>query len=84
MQGTLTLCSYLGPAAQRVTKLPYVCKRKQVTKVTFLVKEQNVSVIYTAVNGISLSYLASYYYLFISYKDECFCMKFGLKEKLIM
>ena len=28
-------------------------KRKQVTKVTFLVKEQNVSVIYTDVNGIS-------------------------------
>ena len=30
-----------------------ICKRKQVTKVTFLVKEQNVSVIYTDVNGIS-------------------------------
>ena len=31
----------------------YFGKRKQVTKVTFLVKEQNVSVIYTDVNGIS-------------------------------
>ena len=35
------------------TILPYFGKRKQVTKVTFLVKEQNVSVIYTDVNGIS-------------------------------
>ena len=33
--------------------LPYFDKRKQVTKVTFLVKEQNVSVISTDVNGIS-------------------------------
>ena len=33
--------------------LPYSGKRKQVTKVTFLVKEQNVSVICTDVNGIS-------------------------------
>ena len=33
--------------------LPYFGKRKQVTKVTFLVKEQNVSVICTDVNGIS-------------------------------
>ena len=31
----------------------YFGKRKQVTKVTFLVKEQNVSVIPTDVNGIS-------------------------------
>ena len=35
------------------TKLPYFGKRKQVTKVTFLVKEQNVFVISTDVNGIS-------------------------------
>ena len=33
--------------------LPYFGKRKQVTNVTFLVKEQNVSVISTDVNGIS-------------------------------
>ena len=33
--------------------LPYSGKRKQVTKVKFLVKEQNVSVISTDVNGIS-------------------------------
>ena len=33
--------------------LPYSDKRKQVTKVTFPVKEQNVSVIYTDVNVIS-------------------------------
>ena len=32
--------------------LPYSGKRKQVTKVTFLVKEQNKSVISTDVNGI--------------------------------
>ena len=32
---------------------PNLAKGKQVTKVTFLVKEQNVSVIYTDVNGIS-------------------------------
>ena len=33
--------------------LPYFGNRKQVTKVTFLVKEQNVSVISTDVNGTS-------------------------------
>ena len=33
--------------------MPYFGKRKQVTKVPFLVKEQNVSVICTDVNGIS-------------------------------
>ena len=33
--------------------LPYSGKRKQVKKVKFLVKEQNVSVISTDVNGIS-------------------------------
>ena len=33
--------------------LPYFGKRKQVTKVTFLVKEENVSVISTDINGIS-------------------------------
>ena len=32
--------------------LPYFGKRKQVTKVTFRVKEQNVSVISTDVNEI--------------------------------
>ena len=35
------------------TLLPYFGKRKQVTKNLFLVKEQNVSVISTDVNGIS-------------------------------
>ena len=35
------------------TILPYFGKRKQVTKVTFLVKEQNVSVICSNVNRIS-------------------------------
>ena len=33
--------------------LPYFGKRKQVTKVTFHVQEQNVSVISTDINGIS-------------------------------
>ena len=33
--------------------LPYFGKRKQVTKVMFLVKEQNMSVISSDVNGIS-------------------------------
>ena len=35
------------------TTLPYFGKRKQVTKVTFLVKEQNFYVISTDINGIS-------------------------------
>ena len=35
------------------TMLPYFGKRRQVTKMTFLVKEQYVSVIFTDVNGIS-------------------------------
>ena len=48
--------------------LPYFGKRKQVTKVTFLVKEQNVSVISTGVNyydvlpNISLSRMSVYAY----------------------
>ena len=33
--------------------LPYFGKRKQVTQMTFLAKEQNVSVISTDVNGIA-------------------------------
>ena len=47
---TLTVQTHLKPLK---LILPYFGKRKQVTKVTFLVKEQNVSVIYTDVNGIS-------------------------------
>ena len=44
-----------GLEQSKTTKamLPYFGKRKQVTKVTFLVKEQNVSIITTDVNGIS-------------------------------
>ena len=37
----------------QTTVLPYFGKRKQVTKLTFLVKEQNVSFTSTDVNGIS-------------------------------
>ena len=41
-----------------LTILPYFGKKKQVTKVIFLVKEQNVSAISTDVNGIyHMSYL---------------------------
>ena len=36
-----------------MTILPYFGKRKQVTKVKFLVEEPNMSVISTGVNGIS-------------------------------
>ena len=36
-----------------LTTLPYFGKKTQVTKVIFLVKEQNVSAISTDVNGIS-------------------------------
>ena len=47
-------CMYNTNAGTPCTcMLPYFGKRKQVTKVKFLVKEQNVSVIYTDVNGIS-------------------------------
>ena len=41
---------YIG---DKSSTLPYFGKRKQVTQVTFLVKEQNVSIISTDVNGIS-------------------------------
>ena len=41
------------PTWKYMTILPFFDKRKQVTKVPFLVKEQNVSVISTDVNGIS-------------------------------
>ena len=56
--------------------LPYFGKRKQVTTVKFLVKEQNVSVISTNVNGISCRLTEH-----ISYQDECLCIRFVLEEE---
>ena len=44
-------CKFLGEDCKPFCL--YFGKRKQVTKVTYLVKEQNVSVISTDVNGIS-------------------------------
>ena len=64
-----TLCN------NELTMLPYFGKRKQVTKVKFLVKEPNVSVISTDVNGIS--WCLTYH---ISWQDECWCIKFSLEE----
>ena len=57
-QGPQTAGAYLPafhPKAHSYPLLPlgYFGKRKQVTKVTFLVKEQNVSVTPTEINGIS-------------------------------
>ena len=47
-------------------------------KSDILVKEQNVSVICTDVNGISWCLTEH-----ISYQDECLCIKFGLEEEHI-
>ena len=51
--------------------LPYFGKRKQVTKVKFIVKEQNVSVISTDVDGISCLDV---------FQDKCLCKRFGMEE----
>ena len=54
--------------------LLYSDKRKQLLKMTLLVNEQNVSVMYTDTNAISL-----YLDLDIFQQDECFCFKFGME-----
>ena len=54
--GEIACTKHMESCSQLVTIftiLPYFSKRKQVTKVIFLVKEQNVSVISTDINGIS-------------------------------
>ena len=56
------------------TALPYSDKRKQLLKMTFLVNEQNVSVMYIDINAISL-----YIDLNIFQQDECFCSKLGME-----
>ena len=59
--------------------LPYSDKRKQLLKMTFLVNEQNVSVIYIDINRI-LSYLD----LNIFQQDECFCSKLGMELEYML
>ena len=61
--------------------MPYFGKREQVTKVTFLVKEQNVSVISTDINKISwcLTYIVAY--LLAGWVYMCVAQKFGLEEE---
>ena len=54
--------------------LPYSDKRKQLLKMTFLVNEQNVSVMYIDINRI-LSYLD----LNIFQQDGCFCSKLRME-----
>ena len=57
--------------------LPYSDKRKQLLKMTFLVNEQNVSVMYIdikVINAISL-----YLDLNIFQQDEYFCSKLGME-----
>ena len=56
--------------------LPYSDKRKQLLKMTFLVNEQNVSVMYIHINAIS-SYM--YLDLHIFQQDECFCSKLKME-----
>ena len=54
--------------------LPCNDKRKQLLKMTFLVNEQNVSVMYIDINAISL-----YLDLDIFQQDECSCSKLGME-----
>ena len=59
-----------------VSILPYSDKRKQLLKMTFLVNEQNVSVMYIDIIAISL-----YLDWNIYQQDECFCSKLGMEEE---
>ena len=54
--------------------LSYSDKRKQLFKMTFLVNERNVSVMYIDINAISL-----YLDLNIFQQDECFCSKLWME-----
>ena len=57
--------------------LPYSEKRKQLLKMTFLINEQNVSVVYIVhidINAISLCLDLN-----IFQQDQAFCSKFGLE-----
>ena len=54
--------------------LPYNDKRKQLLKMTFLVNERNVSVMYIYIDAISL-----YLDLNIFQQDKCFCSKLGME-----
>ena len=56
--------------------LPYSDKRKQLLKMTFLINEQNVSVMYIDISAIKLSWCLD---LNIFQQDECFCSKLGLE-----
>ena len=58
---------------ERVT-LPYNDKRKQLLKRTFLVNDQNVSVMYIDINAIS-----GCPDLNVFQQDECFCSKLGIQ-----
>ena len=53
------------------TFLPYSDKREKLLKITFLVNEQNVSVMYIDINVILT--------LDIFQQDECFCSKLGME-----
>ena len=54
--------------------LPYSDKRTQLLKITILVNEQTVSVMYIDINAVSL-----YLDLDIFQQDECFCSKLGME-----
>ena len=60
----------------RIILLPYSDKRKQLLEMTFLVNEQNVSVMYIDINAISL-----YLDWNIFQQDERFCSKLGMEEE---
>ena len=55
------------------TALPYSDKRRQLLKMTFLVNEQNLSVMYIGIRAISLCLDFN-----IFQQDGCFCSKLGL------
>ena len=61
--------------------LPYFGKRKQVTKVTFLVKEQNVSVISTDVNAWNI--MMSFLTYLLACRMSVKCIKFAWKKSTL-
>ena len=73
----MTICIIMKIIAHRSSintgHLPYSDIRTQLSKMPFLVNEQNVSVMYIHINAISLRLDLN-----IFQQDECFCSKIGL------
>ena len=80
LQALIIPMQFLLQVASDVRRISsYSDKRKQLLKMTFLVNEQNVSVMYIDINAISLCLDLN-----IFQQDECFCSNLGLKVYRIL